>query len=202
MHAYLWNKIRKCPFAISKLANMRKGLKQHEASPFFDKIVFSKVRTVLNFFILFLFVWKALNIYVVCHADKGGPWRTYPSHDSRGSTFGRANRRVHAGNQLQCLCTRIWWELQSSGNSFSILTWLSLVFSGWKYVTNLSSSVEISIGVLKPFKHNSSILSSLILRNMQSHTCHIDMQGSLRVVRDASHQSPMFSQWLEQLALL
>jgi len=27
---------------------------------------------------------------------------------------------------------------------------------------------------------------------MQSHTSHIDMQGSLRVVQDASHQSPMF----------
>jgi len=47
---------KKYLFAISKLANMRKGLKQHEASPFFDKIVFSKVRTVLNFFILFIFV--------------------------------------------------------------------------------------------------------------------------------------------------
>ncbi|KAG2562696.1 hypothetical protein PVAP13_8KG240800 [Panicum virgatum] len=31
-----------------KLANMRKGLKQHEASPFFDKIVFSKIKEGLG----------------------------------------------------------------------------------------------------------------------------------------------------------
>uniref|UniRef100_A0A0E0MGC7 Long-chain-fatty-acid--CoA ligase n=1 Tax=Oryza punctata TaxID=4537 RepID=A0A0E0MGC7_ORYPU len=33
---------------ISKLGNLRKGLKQHEASPFFDKIVFSKIKEGLG----------------------------------------------------------------------------------------------------------------------------------------------------------
>jgi hypothetical protein len=86
---------------------MRKGLKQHEASPFFDKIVFSKVCTLLDLFI-FVSFFKALNIYIIVGTDKGRAWRAYTPHDSRSSTFARANRRVHAGNQLQHCSTRIW----------------------------------------------------------------------------------------------
>jgi hypothetical protein len=59
--------IIKNTFAISKLANMKKGLKQHEASPFFDKIVFSKVRTFSDVDLFFTFFYtQSSGIFTNC----------------------------------------------------------------------------------------------------------------------------------------
>lgn len=149
MHVYTWKyNFKKYTFAISKLANMKKGMKQHEASPFFDKIVFNKVRTVsdLNLFFVFFYTQssgKFILLVVQIKEGLGGRIRLMIA--------GAAPLPGQIEEFMRVTSCSVF--VQGYGKRFIPYYHFNMTqfsFYGWKCATNLSPSVKISIRFLKP----------------------------------------------------
>lgn len=98
----------------SKLTNMKKGLAQHEASPFFDNLVFSKV-TIFQCKIIYLVIefWCEIS-----YNTKKSPSITDQTRFRRESknldiwccTIAETRGGIHEGHKWQHIRTRIWYN--------------------------------------------------------------------------------------------